>query len=177
MELSQAISSRRSIREYESKAVSQEDIATIIEAAKLAPSWKNRQTTRYNVITSQECLEKIKSCLPERNANNIKNAGAVIVVSFVKNLAGFDKNGLADNELGNGWGIYDAGLATQNLLLKACELGLGTLVMGIRDAVKIKDLLSLNDNEDVISVIGLGYHNVNPTMPERKNLAEIMRIY
>lgn len=64
-----------------------------------------------------------------------------------------------------------------NLLLKATELGLSTLVMGIRDAKQIKDFLSIPENEGVVSVIAVGYGDIEPDMPQRKTFEEITRIY
>ena len=37
--------------------------------------------------------------------------------------------------------VYDLGLANENLLLKAAEMGIGTLVMGIRDEKKLHEIL------------------------------------
>ena len=64
-----------------------------------------------------------------------------------------------------------------NLLLKATELGLSTLVMGIRDARKIREILSIPDTEDVVSVIAVGYSDADPQMPRRKSLEEVARFF
>ena len=83
---------------------------------------------------SKEVLETIKKdCLPKFNSNSVENAPVLIITSFVKNSSGYEKNGEETNELGNGWGFYDLGLHNENLLLKAKDLGLDTLVIGIRD--------------------------------------------
>ena len=50
-------------------------------------------------------------------------------------------------------GRYDLGMHNQNLLLKAKDLGLDTLVMGIRDAGKLRELLSIGEDQDVAAVI------------------------
>ena len=76
----------------------------------------------------------------EMNAGKCENA-VLLVSTFVHNRAGFQKDGTADNEIGNGWGCYDLGLQNENLILKAEELGYGTLIMGIRDADKIRDFV------------------------------------
>ena len=62
-----------------------------------------------------------QECLPEMNAGKCENA-VLIISTFVHNRAGFQKDGIADNELGNGWGCYDLGLQNENLILKAEEL-------------------------------------------------------
>ena len=51
---------------------------------------------------------------------------------------------------GNGWGYYDLGLQNENLILKAKELGLDTLIMGIRDAEKIHEMFQIPETEQVV---------------------------
>lgn len=99
------------------------------------------------------------------------------MTTFVKDRAGFLRNGSPDNELQNGWGIYDCGLANQNLILKATELGLGTLVMGIRDERTIREFLEIPAQETIVSVIGVGYPNIEPSMPKRKTIEEVSTFY
>ena len=85
MELTHVLEARRSIRKYEYKPVRREDIEQMIQAATLAPSWKNSQTARYHVVTSEAMLQEIKeNCLPEFNRNNAQNAPVLIICSFVK---------------------------------------------------------------------------------------------
>ena len=64
MELQNVLESRRSIRKYLNKSVKQEDVRKIIEAAILAPSWKNSQVTRYYVVQSENKLNQLKQYLP-----------------------------------------------------------------------------------------------------------------
>ena len=161
MELQNVLQQRRSIRKYKQQPVEKEKIEEMIQAAIYSESWKNSQTPRYHVIQSKEMLEQFKKkCLPEFNQKNIADAPVLIVTTFVKARAGFQRNGSPDNELQNGWGVYDCGLANQNLILKATEFGLGTLVMGIRDERAIRELLEIPVQETIVSVIGVGYPNI-----------------
>lgn len=177
MELQDVLQSRRSVRKYRNKEVSDKDIHLIIEAAILAPSWKNSQVTRYYVVKNKEMLEKVKAALPLFNIENVKDAPVLIIPTIVLNRSGFERDQSASNELGNGWGYYDCGMHNMNLLLKAQELGLSTLVMGLRDAQIIKQLLNIDDSEAVVSVIGLGYADINPEMPKRKTVEDITKFY
>ena len=178
MEFNEATQKRRSIRDYQDTQVSDEQIEQLIASASLAPSWKNSQTARFHIVRSKEMLASFKEkCLPEFNAKNVAAAPVVIVVSFVKDRAGYDRNGSPSNELLNGWGIYDAGLASENLLLKASEMGLGTLVMGIRDEKQIRLLLDIPANETIIAVIGLGYGQTKMERPARKSFEDIAKLY
>ncbi|MCD7892553.1 MAG: nitroreductase family protein [Erysipelotrichaceae bacterium] len=173
MEFQDVIESRRSIRKYLDKEVSDEDLKQVLDAAILAPSWKNSQVSRYYVAKSKEMVEKVYRCLPEFNQNNVKNAPILIVSTIVLNRSGYNKDGTPTNELGNGWGYYDCGLHNMNLVLKATDLGLSTLIMGIRDSEAIKEVFDIPDNQSVVSVISLGYGDIDPQMPKRKTIEDI----
>lgn len=178
MKLDDILKTRRSIRRYKNEKIDRKLIEECINAAILAPSWKNSQTARYYIIENQEMLDIFKQeCLPEFNANNVKDAPILVVSTFVKNRAGFNRDGSETNECGQGWGFYDLGLHNMNFILKATELGLATLVMGIRDSDKIRELLSVDDNEIIVGVISMGYSDINPEMPKRKAIEDIAKFY
>ncbi len=178
MEFQKLIETRRSIRKYSADtSVPKEDIAAMIRAAQEAPSWKNSQTGRYYCILSKDFADRFrKDCFPERNAANSEHA-ALIVTTFVHSRAGFQKDGTPDNELGNGWGCYDLGLQNENLILKAKELGYSTLIMGIRNADKIRELLSIPEKETVVAVIAVGKAAEEPARPKRKEIEDIAKFY
>ena len=177
MELEQAMENRRSIRKYEAKPVETEKIRKMIQAAGLAPSWKNSQVTRYYVAQSDEAVAKVREALPEFNRNNTENAPVLITTTIVKDRSGYNMDGSPTNELGNGWGYYDCGLQNMNLLLKAEELGLSTLIMGIRDAEKLRDVFHIPLEESIVSVISVGYGDIHPDMPKRKSVEEIASFF
>lgn len=178
MELDTVIKQRRSVRKYKNQPIELEKVKTIIKAAIEAESWKNSQTARYHIITSKELLTEFKKvCLPEFNQENCKDAPVLIVSTFIKNRSGFERDGSASNELGNGWGCYDLGIHNQNLVLKATELGLGSLIMGIRDEKKVRELLNIPAQEIIVSVIALGISDIEPERPKRKNIDEICKFY
>ncbi len=174
MELQTAFETRRSIRHYDAeKKVTKEQMETLIKAASLAPSWKNTQTSRYYCVLSEDKVAEFsqkKKCLPEFNQKNSAGAGALIVTTFVKGLVGFDNDGNPVNEAGDGWGYYDLGLQNENLLLKATELGLDTLVMGIRDGEAIREMLNIPETENVVAVIAVGYKAKKKPICQKKRI-------
>lgn len=178
MEFQNLIEKRRSVRKYSAEgSVSHEALLEMIQAAQEAPSWKNSQTGRYYCITSEEMTSRFRSaCLPEGNALKVQNA-ALIVTTFVRNRSGFQKDGTPDNELGNGWGCYDLGLQNENLLLKARDMGYGTLVIGLRDADSIRSLLAIPEEEIIVSVLAVGVPAEDPSRPKRKDTAEIVKFF
>lgn len=177
MEFQTVIESRRSVRKFDgTKAVGRDLVEKVIEAAILAPSWKNAQTARYHCILSEELRHAfMNECLPDFNRNSVKDAPVLIVSSFVKNRSGFERNGEPTTEIGNEWGFYDLGMHNEHLLLKARDLGLDTLVIGIRDVAKIREMLQVPEDEIIVSVIALGYAAGASMKPKRKTVEEIAR--
>lgn len=177
MEFQNLIESRRSVRKYADKEVTREQVEEIIKAAQEAPSWKNQQTSKYYCVLSKEKREEIRTtCFPSFNEQRSLNA-ALIVTAYEKNNVGFDDNGQPINELGNGWGCYDLGLQNMIFMLKARELGLDTLVMGIRDGQKLRAALNIPENEEIGAVLALGYADEEPKKPRRRELSDIAKIF
>lgn len=174
MEFQKVVETRRSIRKYHAGKVTKEQLIEMINTARLAPSWKNSQTARYYCVTTEEMKDKIRTeCLPPFNANNCSGAGALIVTAYVKNRSGYNRDGSPENELENGWGAYDLGLADQTLVLKAKDMGLDSLIMGIRDESKLRKLLGIPEDQAIVSVISVGYSEDEPEMPRRKSAEDI----
>ena len=178
MEFEKLIRERRSIRAYKSEAVDKKIIEEIIEAAQQAPSWKNSQTGRYYVVMSDDKVKYVReNCLPEFNRRNTANAPVYIITAFEKGIAGFDNDKNAVNELGDKWGAYDLGLQNENMILKARELGLDTLIMGIRNEKALREELGIPDSQEIAAVISLGYRNIDPDAPARKSIDEIVKYF
>ena len=178
MEFQNLIEKRRSVRKYvERNMVTKDEILSMIKAAQEAPSWKNSQTGRYYCIMDEKNVEQFRrECLPEMNAGKCENA-VLLVSTFVHNRAGFQKDGTADNEIGNGWGCYDLGLQNENLILKAEDLGLSTLIMGLRESDQLRELLDIPAIETVVSVIAVGKADESPARPPRKELDAIAKFF
>ena len=177
MELREVMQKRKSIRQYLTTPVEEEKVKAMIEAAILAPTWKNAQEIRYYVAVSEEKRQAVLDALAEGNRKKTQNAPVFLISAVILNRAGFQKDGTADNELGNGWGYYDLGLHDENLILRARELGLDTLIMGIRDEKAIREALSIPENELLGAVIAVGYRAINPDKPKRKTVDDILKLF
>lgn len=175
MELKTAAELRRSIRDYKEEAIDRSAVEEILSFARLAPSWKNSQTARYYAVVDPAKVAEVKAqALPGFNQNSSKNAPVLIVTAFEKNVSGHS-NGNPDNECGNEWGAYDLGMADMLLTLKAQELGMDTLIMGIRDSKKIAEILEIPASNEIMAVIALGYKNGEVAARPRKSLDEIAK--
>ena len=177
MELREVMQKRKSIRQYLTTPVEEEKVKAMIEAAILAPTWKNAQEIRYYVAVSEEKRQAVLDALAEGNRKKTQNAPVFLISAVILNRAGFQKDGTADNELGNGWGCYDLGLQNENLVLKAKDMGLDTLIMGIRDSEKLREYLEIPASQEVVSVIAVGYGAIRPEMPTRKNVEDIAKFF
>lgn len=177
MEFQKVIESRRTVRKY-SAGVTKEQMEELLRAAQEAPSWKNSQTGRYYCVLSEEMVDKIRTeCLPDAGNAGKSEHASLIITTFVHDRAGFQKDGSADNELGNGWGCYDLGLQNENLILKAADLGLSTLIMGLREADKLREILNIPETETIVSVIAVGQAAEEPIRPHRKEIEEIAKFF
>ena len=69
------------------------------------------------------------------------------------------------------------GLQNENLILKATELGLSTLIMGLREADKLREILNIPETETIVSVIAVGQAAEEPIRPHRKEIDEIAKFF
>ncbi|MDO4378180.1 MAG: nitroreductase [Erysipelotrichia bacterium] len=110
------IISRRSIKKYNSKPVSLEDLQTIVKAGEYAPSGRNKQSAIMLVVQNEELLEKLRrlnqtSVGQPYTGDNFYGAKTVIVVLADKNVATH---------------VYDGSLVMANLMLAAHSLGISS---------------------------------------------------
>lgn len=179
MELVKAVTERRSIRSYTNQPVTEEDLKKIIETARFAPTWKNSQTARYYAILNQELKNKIAEQATldfSKNKLNIQNAPALVVLTTVNGIAGYERDGSFTTSKHTHWQSFDAGIACQTFCLTAYEYGFGTLIMGIFDENKLAEILQLPKQESVSALIAIGYANEAPEAPKRKSVDQILQI-
>ena len=146
MEIMQAIRDRRSIRKYKETPVPREAIEQLLDAARLAPSWKNMQCWRFLVLTDPDRRKALLDAFPEDNPGKraIATAPVIIVVCADPAESGVE-NGIE-------YYIADTAIAFEHICLTAMELGLGSCWMGWYDEAAIKAALAIPDNIRVIGV-------------------------
>ncbi len=176
MKFDDVVYKRRSVRAYDAnQKVTKEQILELVKCAQQAPSWKNSQTARYYAIFNPEKLIEVRQCLAPQNQIVTKDVNVLLVTTFVKNRSGFTREGNSENELGNGWGCYDLGLQNALLCLKATEMGLDTVILGLRDGDALRKTLDIPETEDIGAVIAVGYRGVSDVpVPKRKETEEIL---
>jgi len=172
MELTKAITDRRSIRKYKNMPVTEQQVKEILTAASLAPSWTNSQPSRYYVAMGR-ARDAVADMLPDFNKNNVENAPVLIVTTVVKGTSGYGKDGTPRTHLDDGFLHFDNGLRVQNLCLKALDMGLGTLIMGIYDENAIREYFEIDDTQQIVCVISVGYPDIDPPARPRLSVDEI----
>ena len=140
---------RRSVRRFTDKVVEGEVIDRLLAAGCSAPSACNRKTVDFYVITGEEKLNELSNC---GRFTRFKSPLMIIVVG---NLNRALPLGLAD------YWIHDAGAASENILIEATSLGLGSCWCGIhpqkRMMEKVSRALGLTEKQIPFSMIKLGY--------------------
>jgi len=144
-----AILARRSIRRYQEKEVETEKLELLLQAAMAAPSAMNIKPWEFVVVTKPENLEEIRSFSP---LGKYYAPAAIVVCGNTS----FFKHPKASR-----FWVQDCCAATENILIEAVELGLGTVWLGVHPIKRFTDRVSriLNLPEHVLplNVILIGY--------------------
>lgn len=175
MDVFEAIFTRRSVRKFKKTPINRQTLRKVFEAARWAPSWANTQCWRFIVVEDEEIKVKLADTLSPRNParQGIRDAPVVIVVCAELGKSGYIRGNLVTDK-GEWWYMFDVALAVQNLTLAAHALGLGTVNVGYFDSEKVRELLEIPENVEVIEIIPLGYPDEIPRTPPRKELSEIV---
>lgn len=158
----EAIFQRSSIRKYKDMPVEENKIKRLLEAAMAAPSAGNERPWQFLVINNREILREITTFHPY--ANMLNECHVAIVVCGDMDLDKF-----------NGFWIQDCSAATENILIEATYLGLGSVWLGVyplEERIKgLQKLLNLPDSIIPLSIIPVGY-SIDGAIPKRESYME-----
>ena len=146
MEFKEVIRNRYSCKKYSGKKVEADKITAILEAGRVAPTAKNLQEQKIYVVQSEENLAKIDSVSPCRYG-----APVMLVVAFDKNNVFTYPGGKRDS------GIEDATIVATHLMLAAANEGVDSCWINFFDPDKLKEILGLPENEEILMLLDLGY--------------------
>lgn len=193
--MNHSVYNRRSIRKYSDKKVPKELIEQIIDAGRMAPSAKNRQPWKYIVLGGEskaeflehmqkgimreenECasLPDSKTGIPDaKNTYKIMVQAPILIVILNTNCGTPFAEIDADHRFTEICDTLSIGASIENMLLKATELGLGTLWIA-NTCYAYKELTTyLNTTQQLVGAIALGYANESPAQRPRKQMEEIV---
>lgn len=195
MNLLELISKRKSVRNYLDKHISDEDLKTILEAGRLAPSWMNVQSWKFILVKSQENKDLLSEL--SIGQQQVKNADALIVC--VADTKAWDKAGISNIQnpalnpalqCENGilirtmeqiiYPISYMMLTAESLGISSCIIGaMGSEITGIQKDTyaKVREKLNLQDGQILSTIITLGYEaNPKETVKQRKTFDEVVSL-
>lgn len=144
----ETIFSRRSIRKYTNKEITEEMVTELLKAGMAAPSAGNAQSWEFIIINDPEIIKLIPTIHPY--SNMVTEASKVILVC-----------GNLEDEIHEGFWPQDCSAATENILLAAAEKNLGAVWLGVYpedDRVEgFKKLFDLPEHIIPFSLIPVGY--------------------
>lgn len=168
MDVFEAIKNRRSIRKYQERDIEEEKLERILEAARLAPSARNRQEWRFIIVKDKTKREEL---VKEASPHQLFMLQApIIIVAYVLDKDYIMRCGVPAHYI-------DVAIALTHIHLQAVEEGLGTCWIGSFYQDKVKKVLNLPEEAEIIQLMTLGYPDENPDPRPRLPLNEIVRFY
>lgn len=151
MDLEEVIYKRRTIRRFKQDPVPLETLKKLIDYARIAPAGSNIQAIEYIIVNSEEMAKKMfplvrfAASLPKEQKPTIENKPMAYIII------------LANTNIKKSFYDYDIGAAAENILLGAVTFGLGCCWMASINGRKIRALLEIPDNYEVVHVISMGF--------------------
>jgi nitroreductase len=162
--INSTIAERWSGRAYDpATPVSDEDIVSLCEAARWAPSCYGDAPWRYivwNKHSDEASWQKALDCLVPGNQEWAKNASILVLAASVKTFSHNDKN--------NRWVGYDTGAASISLCLQATSMGLMSHQMGGFDGDKVRSTFAVPDEVELWAMIAIGHPAALDTLNEEQ---------
>ena len=159
---------RKSVRAYTDRAVSHEQLDTLIRAAMAAPTGRDMRPWHFIVLGGRHQLSPLAEQLPY--AKMLAEAQAAVVVCGDMSVT--DKEGNPSRN----W-TFDCSAATENLLLQAEAMGLGAVWTGVypydERIEAVKQALHLPDHLIPLNVIPIGYPKGNPQPKDKYDPAKV----
>ena len=167
MEVIDLIKDRFSPYAFTDKAISQEDLNTLFEAAGKAASAFNEQPWRfvYALRENEESFKQVHDCLVEGNQGWTANVPVLMITAVSKKYA---KNGNP-----NTVAQHDLGLAVGNLSVQAQAMGIHLHQMAGIIPQNAIDKLNIPEGYEPVTAIALGYYEGESELKERKAVSEI----
>ena len=154
MNVFEAISKRYSCRSYETKSIEQDKLNKILEAARLAPSARNRHDWRFVVVTDQDMRSRLYEAT--YNQKIVAQAPAVIVACSNNNDI---------MRCGQPVAQIDVAIALEHIALQAVEERLATCWIGSFYPEKVRAVLGIPDDIAIIELMTVGYPaDIQPAM-------------
>ncbi len=167
MNFENLVINRRSIREYDDRPVSEDDVLKIINAGRWAPTAGNSQEIRYIVVRKKF----IKERLAQAAFGQDWMVKAPVIIAVCANLEILEAK---YGEMAYRYALCDGGAAIENMLLMATELGLGSCWVGAFDSEKVRTILGVPKHVKVIGLVTIGHYSKSVRIPIRRGLHDLI---
>ena len=149
-----------------------EQLQAVLEAAQWTPSWANTQVWEVIVVRDTETKARLQGAISKGNpaTKAMVTAPVVLALCAKTNSSGYYNNA-AMTKFGD-WMLFDLGLATQSICLAAHDMGLGTVIVGLFDHDKTKEILDVPEGFELAVMIPMGVPAKVPPAPKRKAIEE-----
>lgn len=156
------LTKRHASRAIATRAIPDEVVGELVEAARLAPSCYNRQPWRYIFITGETSLAIGRAALSGGNAVWASRAPLLIAAYSRKEDDCVTSDGRAYHQ-------FDLGLSVMSLMLAATERGLTARPMAGFDVVAVREAFALEEDDEPLVMIAVGYPDEDESyLPEEK---------
>lgn len=146
MEFKDVVRERYSCKRFDARGISDDQLAAILEAGRLAPTAKNTQEQHVYVVRSQEGLDRVDRLTPCRYG-----APVVLLVAFDAGRAFTYPGGRRDS------GVEDATIVATHMILAAHDAGVDSCWVNRFDPDEAKEAFGLPENEEVLMLMDLGH--------------------
>ncbi|MGD8368651.1 MAG: nitroreductase family protein [Desulfobacterales bacterium] len=171
--LDQIIASRHSVRAYDGRPVTQDQIRALCEAARMAPSACNSQTWRFVVVTRPETISRIcRDAMRPVIPNRWLSQAPLLIVGCAK--LDIVANRIGSRITGTEYYQIDMGIAMEHMVLKATELGLGSCWIGWFKEERLRQILSIPSRIKICALLAVGHPEAEP--PKKRARKPLDRI-
>ena len=161
MDVTQAIKKRRAFRSLDAVEITEDLIRDLALHAQLAPSCNNNQPWRFVFVHNPEKLQEMRAALAQ--GNEWTHAASMIIAVFSRKE---DDCLIRDRE----YYLFDTGLATAFLILRAWELGLVAHPIAGFSPKKTREILGIPEAYQVITLVNVGKHSaaISPVLSPKQ---------
>jgi nitroreductase len=151
-----AITSRKNVRAFDSRAIAEGDLTRILEAGRRSPSSQNWQPWDFVVVTDREQLQRLSTVW--RGGGHI--AGAAAAVCMV--IDHYPEENIRERAQ------YDLGQASMSMMVAAADLGIGSGHSSVGEQDLAREILGVPQGKLVSRIIDFGYPAGKPLKPLKK---------
>jgi nitroreductase len=170
MKILELVRKRRTIRRFKQNPIEKSQLQDIVDAARLAPSASNLQPLLFisvdepGLVQSVFVATKWAGYLPAEQGRPQPGEEPVAFIVI-----------LVDRTIRPNGGGQDVGAATENMILTALEMGIGSCLIASVDRAAVRKVFEIPDYYDIDAVLALGYPAEDPVVEEMKTSVKYYR--